>query len=171
MRKAVVMPLEMQGEYQIDAPRERIYAALNDEAVLRQCIPGCEEIERISDDQLRATVTAKIGPVKARFKGVVTLSDREPPTRYRITGEGEGGIAGFAKGGALVTLNERDNGTQLIYQAEATVGGKIAQLGQRLIAGTAKKNADEFFANLARFFSQSRPELQQAEAQGPVDGV
>jgi len=149
--------LQMQGEYQLDAPRESIYAALNDEAVLRQCIPGCEEIERISDDQLRAKVTAKIGPVKATFKGVVTLSDREPPSRYRITGEGEGGIAGFAKGGALVTLSEHNGGTQLVYQVEVTVGGKIAQLGQRLIAGTAKKNADEFFANLARLFGQVNP--------------
>ncbi|MBA4790461.1 MAG: carbon monoxide dehydrogenase subunit G [Pseudomonadota bacterium] len=144
------MALQMSGEYQLTAPRERVYEALNDEAVLKQCIPGCEEIERLSDDTLRAVVVAKVGPVKARFKGKVTLSDLTPPERYRITGEGDGGIAGFAKGGALVTLTERDGGTHLLYEVEVQIGGKLAQLGQRLVAGTAKKNADEFFDNFVR---------------------
>lgn len=151
------MALEMSGECQLTAPPERVYQALNDEAVLKQCIPGCEEIERLSDDELRASVTAKVGPVKARFKGKVTLSDREPPTRYRISGEGDGGIAGFAKGGALVTLTPQDGGTHLRYDVEVQIGGKLAQLGQRLVAGTAKKNADQFFENLVRLLDAPEP--------------
>lgn len=148
------MALEMTGEYEIATTREAVYAALNDENVLKQCIAGCEEIERLSEDELRAVVVAKVGPVKAKFKGKVTLSDREPPSRYRITGEGDGGIAGFAKGGALVTLTELPGGhTRLNYEVEAQIGGKLAQLGQRLIAGTAKKNADMFFENLVKLLS------------------
>ncbi|MFG1358375.1 SRPBCC family protein [Xanthobacter pseudotagetidis] len=146
------MALEMTGQCAIACPRERVYAALNDEAVLKACIAGCEEIERLSDDTMRAAVVAKVGPVKAKFRGKVTLSDREPPSRYRITGEGDGGIAGFAKGSALVTLADLpEGGTRLSYQVEAQIGGKLAQLGQRLVAGTAKQQADLFFANLVRY--------------------
>ncbi|MGR7994520.1 MULTISPECIES: SRPBCC family protein [unclassified Xanthobacter] len=150
------MALEMTGECDLAASRETVYAALNDENVLKQCIPGCEEIERLGPDELRAVVVAKVGPVKAKFKGKVTLSDREPPSRYRITGEGDGGISGFAKGGALVTLTELpEGGTRLVYEVEAQIGGKLAQLGQRLIAGTAKKNADAFFENLVKLLAPS----------------
>lgn len=149
------MALEMTGEYELSIPCERVYEALNDAEVLKACIVGCEEIERLSEDELRAVVVAKVGPVKARFKGKVTLSDRAPPQRYRITGEGDGGIAGFAKGGALVMLAAReDGGTRLTYQVEAQIGGKLAQLGQRLVAGTAKKQADSFFENLVKLLEE-----------------
>ncbi len=118
--------------------------------VLKACIPGCEEFERTDDQGFRAVAKIKVGPVSARFKGKVTLSNLDPPNGYTISGEGEGGIAGFAKGGAQVDLVEKDGGTLLNYNVEAQIGGKLAQLGQRLINGTAKKLADEFFANFAR---------------------
>lgn len=143
------MALEMSGSYDIPAPREKVWAALNDPEVLKACIPGCEALERVSDTELAAVVVAKVGPVKAKFKGAVTLSEIVPPESYRISGEGQGGIAGFAKGGAHVALTEIDSGTKLVYQAEAQIGGKLAQLGQRLVAGTAKKIADEFFKSFA----------------------
>ncbi|MEP9348034.1 carbon monoxide dehydrogenase subunit G [Xanthobacter sp. KR7-225] len=143
------MALEMTGSYDIALPREKVWAALNDPAVLKACIPGCEELERISDTELKALVVAKVGPVKAKFRGKVILSDIDPPAGYRIGGEGEGGVAGFAKGGAVVRLSEIEGGTRLDYEAEAQIGGKLAQLGQRLVAGTAKKLADDFFRNLA----------------------
>jgi carbon monoxide dehydrogenase subunit G len=136
----------MTGEALIAAPRERVYAALNDIEILRQSIPGCEAIEWASDNEMTATVVAKVGPVKAKFAGRVTLSDRIPPEGYTISGEGKGGAAGFAKGGATVRLTERDSGTLMTYQVRADVGGKLAQIGGRLIDGTAKKMADEFFA-------------------------
>jgi len=141
------MALEMSGSYDIPAPREEVWAALNDPQMLKACIPGCEELEKASDTELKALVVAKIGPVKAKFRGTVTLNDLNPPESYRIDGQGDGGIAGFAKGGATVTLTEIDSGTNLVYQAEAQIGGKLAQLGQRLVAGSAKKIADEFFKN------------------------
>ena len=138
--------MEMAGEVQIAAPRERVYAALNDIEILRQSIPGCEAIEWTSDNEMTATVVAKVGPVKAKFAGNVTLSDRNPPEGYTISGEGKGGAAGFAKGGAVVHLETNGSGTLMTYQVSANVGGKLAQLGGRLIDGTAKKMADEFFA-------------------------
>jgi carbon monoxide dehydrogenase subunit G len=112
--------------------------------------PGCEELERTEDNGFRATAKMKVGPVSARFKGKVNLSDLDPPNGYKISGEGEGGVAGFAKGGATVALAEKDGGTLLSYNVEAQIGGKLAQLGQRLINGAAKKLADEFFANFAK---------------------
>ena len=144
------MAMTMTGEIQLAASREAVWAALNDPAVLRACIPGCEELENTDDGGFRAVARVKVGPVSARFKGKVTLSDLDPPNGYRIMGEGEGGVAGFAKGGAKVDLAERDGGTLLSYQVEAQIGGKLAQLGQRLINGTARKLADEFFANFAK---------------------
>jgi carbon monoxide dehydrogenase subunit G len=144
--------MELKGEYQIAAPRERVWAALNDAEVLKRCIPGCENIDQVSPTELAATVQAKVGPVKARFSGTVTLSDLDPPNGYRISGEGKGGAAGFAKGNAVVRLAEADGGTLLTYTAEALVGGKLAQIGQRLIGGTAQKLADEFFGNMAQEF-------------------
>jgi carbon monoxide dehydrogenase subunit G len=141
------MALEMTGEYVLPLARDKVYAALNDPDVLKRCIPGCEELEKNSDTEFAAVVRMELGPVKARFKGKVRLEDLDPPNGYRIAGEGEGGVAGFAKGGARVNLTDVPEGTKLTYKAEANVGGKIAQLGQRLLAGSAKKIADRFFSN------------------------
>lgn len=141
--------MEMTGEYRIPAPREAVWSALNDPVVLQSCIPGCESLERGAENEFKATVRAKVGPVSARFSGKVTLSDFDPPKSYRISGEGQGGAAGFAKGGAVVNLEEDGAGTILRYTADAQVGGKLAQIGSRLIDGTAKKLADEFFEAFA----------------------
>ena len=140
--------MEMKGSQLIAAEREAVWAALNDPEVLKACIPGCEELNQTSPTELNATVVAKVGPVKAKFKGEVELSDLNPPESYTISGEGKGGIAGFAKGGATVRLTEVEGGTQLDYDVDAKVGGKLAQLGGRLIDATAKKLADQFFTNL-----------------------
>ena len=142
--------MDMTGEYLIAAPRDAVWAALNDPEILKSCIAGCEELVRSGENEFTARVTAKIGPVKAGFGGKVTLSDIDPPNGYKISGEGEGGVAGFAKGGATVALADKDGGTLLSYDVEAQIGGKLAQLGQRLINGSAKKLADEFFANFAK---------------------
>ena len=144
------MAMVMTGEVQLPASREVVYAKLNDAEVLKACIPGCEELIKSSDTEMSAVAVTKIGPVKAKFKGKVHLTDLDPPNGYRISGEGDGGVAGFAKGGASVTLTEKDGGTLLTYNVEAQIGGKLAQLGQRLINGSAKKLADEFFANFAK---------------------
>lgn len=144
------MAMTMNGEIQLAAPREVVWAKLNDRDVLKACIPGCEELEKTDDQGFRAVAKMKVGPVSARFRGKVTLSDLDPPNGYKISGEGEGGVAGFAKGGAKIDLADRDGGTLLSYQVDAQIGGKLAQLGQRLINGSAKKLADEFFANLAQ---------------------
>jgi uncharacterized protein len=141
--------MDMNGEYQIAAPRQHVWEALNDPEVLRQCIPGCEEIVKLSDVEWTAKVTAKVGPVKAKFGGKVTLSDLDPPNGYTITGEGTGGAAGFAKGGAAVKLVDAGAGTLLSYTVKAQVGGKLAQIGSRLIDGASRKLADEFFAAFA----------------------
>ena len=143
------MAMTMTGEQQLAASREVVWRALNDAEVLRACIPGCEELEKTSDTEFRATARTKIGPVSARFKGRVTLSELNPPNGYTISGEGEGGVAGFAKGGATVSLVDKDGGTLLTYNVEAQIGGKLAQLGQRLVNGAAKKLADEFFTKFA----------------------
>jgi carbon monoxide dehydrogenase subunit G len=145
--------MDMNGEYQIAAPRQRVWEALNDPEVLRQCIPGCEEIVKLSDVEWTAKVTAKVGPVKAKFAGKVTLSDLDPPNGYTITGEGTGGVAGFAKGGAAVKLTDQGAGTLLAYTVKAQVGGKLAQIGSRLIDGASRKLADEFFAYFAAMLS------------------
>ncbi|MGI9356477.1 MAG: SRPBCC family protein [Rhizobiaceae bacterium] len=141
--------MEMNGSHMIPADRQGVWEALNDPDVLRECIPGCKELEKSSDTEVSATVVAKVGPVKATFKGEVTLENLQPPESYTITGEGKGGIAGFAKGGADVILTEVDGGTQLDYNVEAKVGGKIAQLGSRLIDSAARKMANEFFSNFS----------------------
>ncbi len=139
--------MEMSGEYRIDAPIEDVWAALNDVKILKACIPGCEELEQISDTEMTAKVALKIGPVKARFKGAVSFENITPPNGYSIVGEGQGGIAGFAKGGADVQLVKENTQTILTYQAKAQVGGKMAQLGSRLIKSTSAKLADKFFKN------------------------
>ena len=137
--------MDMTGEERIAAKREAVWAALNDVNVLTQCIPGCESLEKTSDTDMVAKVRLQIGPVRATFNGKVKLSDLEPPSRYRISGEGQGGVAGYAKGGAVVHLIEDGAGTLLKYEAKADVGGKLAQLGGRLIDSTARKLAGEFF--------------------------
>ncbi|MTI17227.1 carbon monoxide dehydrogenase [Rhodobacteraceae bacterium RKSG542] len=144
--------MEMTGEQLIPASREAVWEALNDPEVLKKCIPGCEELNKTSATEMNALVTAKVGPVKAKFKGEVTLSDLDPPKSYKISGEGKGGVAGFAKGGAEVTLAEEGGQTRLSYSVNAKVGGKLAQLGARLIDSTAKKMADDFFSALNAYF-------------------
>ncbi len=143
------MAMTMTGEVQLAAPRQTVWEKLNDPAILKACIPGCEELEKTADGGFQAVAKMKVGPVSARFKGRVTLSDLDPPNGYKISGEGEGGVAGFAKGGAVVGLTDKDGGTLLSYNVEAQIGGKLAQLGQRLINGAAKKLADEFFVKFA----------------------
>jgi carbon monoxide dehydrogenase subunit G len=138
----------MSGEERIAAPREAVWAALNDPDVLKACIPGCQSLTMKSPNELEATVKIKIGPVSASFSGEVTLSNLNPPESYTISGEGKGGIAGFAKGGADVRLTEDGDGTILAYDVKAQIGGKLAQLGSRLIDSTSKKLATQFFADL-----------------------
>jgi len=141
--------MDMTGEYRISAPREKVWEALNNPEVLKICIPGCEELNKDSDTELSAKVHTKVGPVSAKFTGKVTLSDINPPESYKITGEGQGGVAGFAKGGAEVKLEASGNETILSYTATAQVGGKLAQIGSRLIDSTAKKMAGQFFGKFA----------------------
>lgn len=141
------MALVIEGEERISAPLEKVWAALNDPAVLKESIPGCQSLEKKSDTELAATVVLKVGPIKATFNGEVTLKNLNPPHSYTIQGEGKGGIAGFAKGGADVKLTaDGPDATILNYEAKADVGGKIAQLGSRLITSTSKKLAGEFFS-------------------------
>src|SRR6201984_108737 len=144
------MAMTMKGEVQLAAPREVVWAKLNDPEVLKACIPGCEELNMTSETEFQAVATQKIGPVKARFKGKVHLTDLDPPNGYKISGEGDGGVAGFAKGGATVALTDKDGGTLLTYNVEAQIGGKLAQLGQRLGERAGKERADEFFNNFAK---------------------
>lgn len=141
--------MELKGGYKIAADRETVWKAINDPDMLRACIPGCEELEKVSDTEFTATVKARVGPVSARFSGAVALEDINAPESYRIVGEGKGGVAGFAKGGAVVKLTEEGELTALVYDADAKIGGKLAQIGSRLVRGTAKKLADQFFKNLA----------------------
>ena len=141
--------MEFKGSYIISASAQRVWDAINDPAILKVCIPGCEQIEKTSPTDFVATAKLKIGPVSATFKGKVTLSDLDPPHRCRLSGEGQGGVAGFAKGGADVTLTPQGDSTVLSYSATASVGGKLAQIGQRLIDGAAKQIADDFFKRFA----------------------
>ena len=150
--------MEIKGEYRIAAPRDKVFAALNDTAVLQACIPGCEALEKQSDTEMSAKVRLRIGPVSASFSGKVTLSDIDPPNGYKISGEGQGGVAGFAKGGAVVRLADDGGVTVLTYDVDAQVGGKIAQVGARLIQGTAKKLADQFFGKFAESVGAPPPE-------------
>jgi uncharacterized protein len=159
--------MDMNGSQRIEASRDVVYAALNDVEVLRQCIPGCDSIEKTSDTEMNAKVTLKIGPVKASFSGKVTLSDRDPPNGYTITGEGSGGMAGFAKGGAEVKLEEDGNSTILHYTVKAQIGGKLAQLGGRLIDATAKKLSGDFFE---KFGSIVGPQPDAGEANNEEGG-
>lgn len=141
--------MELSDEIIINAPKEQVYAALNDPEILKRCIPGCEELIKHSDTELKAKVVLKVGPVKARFSGDVQLDTAGAPDAFSLTGQGNGGAAGHAKGGADVTLTADGGTTILRYEAKADIGGKLAQLGSRLIQGTAKKLAAKFFKSFA----------------------
>lgn len=154
--------MDMTGERRIAAPRQKVWEALNDPEILKAAIPGCESLEKTDDDQLRATAAIKIGPISARFSGKVQLTDLDPPNSYKISGEGQGGVAGFAKGGASVKLvDDGPDATLLTYDVKAQVGGKIAQLGARLIDASAKQMAEAFFT---RFSAAVAPPAPVAEA-------
>jgi len=141
--------MDMSGERRIPAPREKVWSGLVDPVILQVAIPGCESLEKLSDTEMKAAAAVKIGPIAARFTGLVHLKDLDPPNSYRLEGEGQGGVAGFAKGGAAVTLAEDGADTLLSYEVHAQVGGKIAQLGGRLIDATARQMADVFFDRFA----------------------
>ena len=149
------MPMEMTGEFRIPAPRQRVWEGLNDPEILKSSIPGCQTIEKVSDTEFTAKVLAQVGPVKANFAGKVTLSDLDPPQSYTIAGEGSGGVAGFAKGSAKVNLDEDGGATLLHYAVQAHVGGKLAQIGSRLIDSVARRMAENFFT---RFVAAVAPE-------------
>ncbi len=155
--------MELTGEYRIGASRQEVWDALNDPIVLKECIPGCQELEKTSDTEMSAVVVSKVGPVKATFKGEVKLENLKPPESYSINGEGKGGVAGFAKGGADVELIEDGDDTILRYSANAQVGGKLAQLGARLINSTAKKMSEDFFGKFAMKFSPMEEGAQASE--------
>lgn len=156
--------MKLSGTRQLAAPQADVWAALNDVEVLKRCIPGCQSLEKLADDQLEATVGLKIGPINAKFNGEVTLSDMNPPNSYRISGSGKGGAAGSASGGADVKLEAKDGGTELSYDVDAKVAGKIAQLGARLIDATAVSLANKFFNNLAAEFGGTAEEPTSATA-------
>jgi len=141
--------MDMSGEVRIPAPRQRVWDALNDPEILRQAVPGCEELEKVSDTEFTAKVTLKLGPVKAAFKGKVILDNLDEPNGYTLRGEGQGGVAGFANGEATVRLTDDGDDTLLSYQSHATVGGKLAQVGQRVIQGASDKLTGEFFTRFS----------------------
>jgi len=147
--------MDLTGEHRIPASKDAVWRALNDPDVLKVAIPGCETVEKKSDTEFSAKVTLKVGPVKAKFAGEVTLSDMDPPNGYTITGKGSGGAAGFGKGSAQITLTEDGGDTVLAYTAQASVGGKLAQVGQRLIDATAKKLAEQFFAGFVQYLEET----------------
>jgi carbon monoxide dehydrogenase subunit G len=146
--------VDISGEQRIPAPQQTVWEALNDPEALKASIPGCETVDKISDNQFTARVTMAIGPVRAKFTGDVTLTDIDPPNGYTITGKGSGGAAGFGKGSAQVTLTpDGGNATVLRYTAQASVGGKLAQIGQRLVDSAARKMADDFFTNFTAYLT------------------
>jgi carbon monoxide dehydrogenase subunit G len=168
--------MDFSGRYVIPAPADAVWAALNDPEILKYCIPGCEEIDKTSPTDFVAVATLKIGPVKAKFRGKVALTDLNPPHRCKLVGEGQGGVAGFAKGEADVVLSEADDGTVLSYTAKATVGGKLAQIGQRLIDGAAKQIADDFFGRFTKALTDAaapalEPDPLVETARAPIAGV
>ncbi len=168
-REGELTPMDMTGERLIPAPRQKVWDALNDPAVLRACIPGCESLEQTGENELRATAAVKIGPISARFNGKVQLTDLDPPNSYRISGEGQGGVAGFAKGGADVHLTDQGSDTLLRYNVNAQVGGKIAQLGARLIDATSKQMADLFFNRFSQAVAPA-PVVDETPASVLTDG-
>src|SRR6202163_2538496 len=148
-RTTADIDMEMTGSRTVPADIETTWRALNDPQVLKACIPGCESVERVSDNEYRLTMTARVGPVSARFTGRIVLADIVAPTSYTLSFEGQGGAAGFAKGEARVTLSANEPGTRIDYQVKAQIGGKLAQIGSRLVDGAAAKVADDFFARFA----------------------
>ena len=156
--------MEITGEYHIGAPREAVWAALNDPEVLARCIPGCESLEQTGDNTFAAKVTAAVGPVKAKFNTTLSLEDLNPPESYRLVGESKA-AAGFGKGSAEVRLEESDGGTVLRYAADFKVGGKLAQVGSRLVMGATRKTADEFFS---AFSSAVDPGATRVETEAPA---
>jgi carbon monoxide dehydrogenase subunit G len=163
--------MDMTGERRIPAPRQTVWEALNNPDVLRASIPGCESLEKLDDDQMKATAAIKVGPISARFTGKVQLTDIDPPNGYRISGEGQGGVAGFAKGGANVALTDEGADTLLSYQVNAQVGGKLAQLGGRLIDATAKQMADAFFDRFSKQVQAMSPAPHQALPPAEAEAV
>ena len=162
--------MKMNGEFRVPTDRETVWRALNDPEVLKECLPGCKEIEKTSDTEMTATLALKVGPVKATFAGGVTLSDLDPPNSYTLSGQGQGGAAGFASGEAKVRLEEDGGGTVLHYDVDAKVGGKLAQIGSRLIDSTAKKLAKQFFDSLAEKLGGGE-EANEAEAEAAADAA
>ena len=160
--------MDLTGEYRIPATREKVWEALNDPEILKQCIDGCQELNKDSDTEFSAKVTAKVGPVKAKFAGKVVLSELDPPNGYTISGEGQGGVAGFAKGGADVKLADDGGETVLSYEAKAEVGGKLASVGSRLVEGVAKKQADDFFGKFSEIVGGNAEPAAAAPAEAPV---
>jgi carbon monoxide dehydrogenase subunit G len=160
--------MHLSAEQTIAAPRHVVWQGLNDPEILKRCVPGCEVLERVGDDELLAEVVAKVGPVKARFKGRLQLSDMDPPRSYRIAGEGQGGAAGFAKGGAVVVLEEAGEKTILRYDVTASVGGKLAQIGSRLIDAAARKFAEDFFARFSAAVTPAAAMAAPAAASAPI---
>ncbi len=158
----------MTGERRIPAPRGKVWDALNDPAILKASIPGCDSLEKTSDHEMKASASVKIGPISARFAGRVELSDIDPPNGYTISGEGQGGVAGFAKGGAKVALADDGPATLLTYNVNAQVGGKIAQLGARLIDASAKQMADAFFDRFTAILTPAAPEPAAAMPETPT---
>ena len=162
--------MEMTGEQLIPLPQAEVWHGLNDPQVLKASIPGCETIEKVTDNEYRIALTAAIGPVKAKFKGKLVLSDIKAPDSYSLTFEGSGGAAGFAKGGAQVSLSPEGKGTRLRYSAKANIGGKLAQVGSRLIDGVAAKTADDFFANFNATLAPQAASVQEAAAADEAPG-
>ena len=165
--------MEMKGSRTVPSDIETTWRALNDPEVLKECIAGCESIERVSDNEYKVAMTARVGPVSARFSGRIVMSDIVPPTSYTLSFEGQGGAAGFAKGQARVALAANNPGTRIDYQANAQVGGKLAQIGSRLVDGAAAKVADDFFARFVERLGGSQPEAvtaDSASAPAPSDG-
>ncbi len=157
--------MEMQGRRQLAVTQQQAWDALNDPAVLKVCIPGCDKVEPTAENQYAIAMALKIGPVSAKFTGKITLSDIQPPESYKLSFNGQGGVAGFGKGSAAVTLTPNEAGCELAYTVQASVGGKIAQLGQRLIDGAAKAMAEDFFKRFDLEMQRQHPEAYAAQAQ------
>mgnify|MGYP002153137216 CR=1 FL=1 len=163
--------MEMSGEFRIPASREKVWEALNDPEVLKSVIPGCQELIKVSETELTAKVQTRVGPVSATFTGKVTLSDINPPSSYKISGEGQGGVAGFANGEATVTLSDDGDGTLLRYESHAAVGGKLAQVGQRVIKGASDKLTGEFFTRFSNAVANAPAEAAEQAVETPAEAA
>jgi carbon monoxide dehydrogenase subunit G len=155
--------LNIQGEYKIGVPRQQVFDAIIDPEVLKKCIPGCEELQQVSDTQYKAVIKASIGPVRAAFKTSMELKNLNPPASFTLAGEGKGGVAGFGRGSADITLDESDGATHLHYEADLKVGGKLAQVGSRLVVGVTRKMADEFFGTFSSILDAGAEKVETEE--------